>query len=124
MRTRILHAVLLLLISAFLEAQPPTIDVSDVQVEHANCAFFSEQRDKIVAGGKNAQFFKGPSFRGVLTAEVANRLAPSQDFIPGGSRTNTQLQPSEQGTIDRNLFGEMQKAGVVPAERSNDFELS
>ena len=122
MRTRILQAVLLLIPSAFLEAQPPTIEVSEVQVEHANCAFFSEQRDKIVAGGRNAQFFKGPSSRGVLTTEVANRLTPSQDFVPGGSRTNTQLQPSEQGTIDRNLFVEMQMAGVVPAERSNDFE--
>ena len=108
MRTRILYVFLLLLISTFLEAQPPTIDVSDVQVEHANCAFFSEQRDKIVAGGRNAQFFKGPSSRGVLTAEVAKLLTPAQDFVPGGSRTNTQLQPSEQGTIDRNLFGEMQ----------------
>lgn len=121
MHIRIRQAVLLLLPAAILlQAQAPVVSIEDQGIaDHANCSFFGEKRDKIVAGGKYALSSNNASF---MTGEVASRLAPVEYFVPGGSRTYSQQQLDQRGTIDRNLFGEMQKAGVTPADRTNDFE--
>ena len=103
-------------------AQAPNSKDDPGIVDHADCALFTAKREKIVAGGIGAN---KTSSLGPLTADVTSRLGWTESFVPGGSRTGALQQDplAGLGMIDRNLFGEMNKAGVIPAERTNDFEF-
>ena len=100
-------------------AQEPDTGILD----HADCALFTGKREKIVAGGSMRG--NGLSNIGRLTSDVASRLGWSQEFVPGGSRTGSLQQDplAGLGTKKHNKFGEMSNAGIVPAERTNDFEF-
>ena len=84
-----------------------------------NCALFDSMRDKAAKGGPNGSFIKRTSLSN-LTAEITRQLAPA--FVPGGTRTNTELQLDKLGTIDHYIFQAIQEAGVVPADRTTDAE--
>ena len=87
------------------------------QSEPAECAFFGPQHDRIASAGKNAL----PDFRrGALTAQVVSSLT---NFVPGGSRTNSQLQFDQLPLIDRHIYQTLMEKAVSPADRSSDAEF-
>lgn len=87
------------------------------QSEPAECAFFGPQHDRIASAGRNAL----PDFRrGALTTQVVSSLP---NFVPGGSRTNSQFQIDQLPLIDRHIFGTLAEKGVTPADRSSDSEF-
>ncbi|MCX6603359.1 MAG: DUF1549 domain-containing protein [Acidobacteria bacterium] len=87
------------------------------QSEPAECAFFGPQHDRIASAGRNAL----PDFRrGALTTQVVSSLP---NFVPGGSRTNSQFQIDQLPLIDRHIFGTLAEKGVTPADRSSDPEF-
>ena len=93
-------------------------DAADENPEK-NCALFDTMRDKAAKGGPNGSVFKKDN-RSRLTADVSGRLAPM--FVPGGTRTNTNLQLDALGTIDHYIFQAIQEAGVTPSDRTTDAE--
>ena len=119
-RVAVLSAAILLSSILSVRAQNQIEDSQEAVADHSNCAFFTGQREKIVAAGQHAQVSE--SALGVLTQQVWRTLGGQSNFVPGGSRTNTILQLDQMSTIDRGIFGEMQRQGVTPAERTNDFE--
>ena len=87
------------------------------QSEPAECAFFGPQHDRIASAGRNAL----PDFRrGALTTQVVSSLP---NFVPGGSRTNSQFQIDQLPLIDRHIYGTLAEKGVTPADRSSDSEF-
>ena len=48
-------------------------------------------------------------------AQVMGRMNDVRSFVPGGSRTNSQWQLDQLGTVDRHIFGALQAKGVTPA---------
>ena len=122
MNSRNLRAFFIFLAAGLASAQTPGSNDDPGIIDHAECALFTGKREKIVAGGAGANKVSG---LGRITENVASRLGWTQSFVPGGSRTGALQQDplAGLGTIDRNLFGEMSKAGVIPAERTNDFEF-
>jgi hypothetical protein len=86
----------------------------------AGCAFFGPQRERILEAGK---YGRRPGRLTETTAQVMGRLQDVRSFVPGGSRTNSQQQLEEMGTIDRHIFGTLQTKGVTPAPRTDDYEF-
>lgn len=96
---------------------------ADEENPEKNCALFDSMRDKAAKGGPNGSVFKKTSLS-KLTEEVTSRIGQQAMpmFVPGGTRTNTELQLDKLGTIDRYIFQAIQEAGVVPADRTTDSE--
>jgi hypothetical protein len=91
--------------------------VSRAQSEPADCAFFGPQHDKLASVGLHAR----PDYKAsTLTSQV---VAAMRNFIPGGSRTNSQGQLEELPLIDRHIYGTLVEKGVAPADRSTDSEF-
>ena len=88
--------------------------------ESSECMFFGPQHDRIIEAG---QFRSKPGRFSEATARVLSRMGEMQNFVPGGSRTNSQLQLDELGTIDRHIYGTLQARGVTPAPRTTDHEF-
>ena len=87
------------------------------QSEPAECAFFGPQHDRIASAGRNAL----PDFRrSALTSQVVSSLT---NFVPGGSRTNSQFQFDQLPLIDRHIYGTLMEKGVTPADRTSDSEF-
>jgi len=90
-----------------------------MNADHSECAYF---------GPKRAQFMEtslAAARRSVSyeTEAVVARLGPQQ-FVPGGSRTNSSLQSSSSGNVvDKHIFGVLQAKGIEPAARANDYEF-
>src|SRR5258708_5417519 len=100
---------------------PLTLRAQDAADENPekNCALFDAMRDKAAKGGPNGSVFKKTSLSR-LTADVTRQFEPM--FVPGGTRTNTELQLDKLGTIDHYIFQAIQEAGVIPADRTTDAE--
>lgn len=91
--------------------------VALAQNEPADCAFFGPQHDKFASAGLHAR----PNYQAsALTSQV---VAAMRNFIPGGSRTNSQGQLEELPLIDRHIYGTLIEKGVTPADRSTDSEF-
>jgi hypothetical protein len=86
----------------------------------AACTFAGPQRERIAEAGK---FGRKVGRISGNTALVMARIGDVRSFVPGGSRTNSQLQLDEMGTIDRHIFGTLQTKGVTPAPRTDDYEF-
>ena len=100
---------LLAAVAAFSWAQGPS-----------ECMFFGPQHDRIIEA---SQFRSKPGRFSDTTARVLSRMDDVRAFVPGGSRTNSQLQLDQLGTIDRNIYGTLQAKGVTPAPRTTDYEF-
>jgi len=87
---------------------------------NASCTLMGPQRERILEAGK---YGRQPGRLTELTAGVMGRLGDVRTYIPGGSRTNSQLQLDQMGTIDRHIYGTLQAKGVTPAPRTNDYEF-
>src|SRR5688572_19997144 len=87
---------------------------------NAGCSLLGPQRERILEAGK---YGRKPGRLTELTAQVMGRLSHVRSFVPGGSRTNSQLQLEQMGTIDRHIFGTLQAKGVTPAPRTDDYEF-
>jgi len=88
--------------------------------QDAVCSFLGPQRERILEAGK---YGRKPGRLTELTAHVTGRMSDTQNFVPGGSRTNSQLQLDQMGTIDRHIYGTLQGKGVMPAARTDDYEF-
>jgi hypothetical protein len=86
----------------------------------AACSLAGPQRERILEAGKYGRRVGRIS---ETTSLVMARVAEVRSFVPGGSRTNTQLQLDEMGTIDRHIYGTLQAKGVTPAPRTDDYEF-
>ena len=87
---------------------------------NAGCVLLGPRRERILEAGK---YGRKPGRLTELTAQVMGRMGDVRSFVPGGSRTNSQLQLDEMGTIDRHIFGTLQSKGVTPAARTDDYEF-
>ena len=96
---------------------------ADEENPEKNCALFDSMRDKAAKGGPNGSVFKKTSLS-KLTEEITSRIGRQAMpmFVPGGTRTNTELQLEKLGAIDRYIFQAIQEAGVIPADRTTDSE--
>lgn len=81
-------------------------DGGDIGVQHAECAFFTDAREKILQNGLAAKAF--PKMSKVL---------------PPRSRSGSSRNMSSGGTIDDNIFGTLTASGVTPAPHSTDAEF-
>ena len=80
------------------------------------CSFFGPLRERRLEGGKYGRVSE-------VTARVLGRMGETRMFVPGGSRTNSQYQLDEMGTIDRHIYGTLQAKGVAAAPRTDDYEF-
>lgn len=99
---------------------------SVVEADHAECAYFGPKRAQFTETVLSAaRRLRDPLAQ--QTEEVVARLgglAGTQDFVPGGSRTNSSLKGSGSGNlIDKHIFGVLQSKGIEPAARTNDYEF-
>lgn len=80
-----------------------------------NCTVIDVQRAQ-------AESIRQSMSRGDFTEQVLARMGAVRNFVPGGSRTGSQLQLDQMGTIDKHIYGTLQAAGVAAAEPSTDAE--
>ena len=88
--------------------------------QDAECSFLGPRRERILEAGK---YGRKPGRLTELTTQVMSRMSDVRNFVPGGSRTNSQLQLDEMGTIDRHIYGTLQSKGVTAAARTDDYEF-
>ncbi|MBM3761301.1 MAG: DUF1553 domain-containing protein [Acidobacteria bacterium] len=94
----------------FLGAQ----DQDPVDLEnHSECNFFSGDREKYSREARDRYW------RGNLTEEVTKLR-----LVPAGTRTKQLQDQVSDSPIDIAVFGELQKRGIAPAEKTNDFEFA
>jgi uncharacterized protein DUF1549/uncharacterized protein DUF1553 len=111
-----------LLLGCALAQQSQSID-DELKREHANCMWFDGGRERHARDLSRASSIDQLTSQVTATLYGGAQAGVTLDFIPPGSRTNTQLQLGQMGTIDRYVFGAIQEAGVTAAERTNDFEF-
>lgn len=96
---------------------PPDEEAAESVVEHPECAFFV-RRDKFKP--VRADSISGERYsRSLLTDQVVKLMS----FVPSGSRIKSFEAEDQLATIDKYLFADMQSQGVVPADKTNDFEF-
>jgi len=96
---------------------PPEEEKAEAVVEHPECAFFV-RRDKFKPVRTDSVSGERYS-RSALTDQVVSLMS----FVPSGSRIKSFEVTDQLGTIDKHLFADMQAQGVVPADKTNDFEF-
>ena len=96
-------------------------EVTDVGVPHAECSFFTAQREKILASaigaGSRALW---PSSSLSTTGAAAS---PARTLLSGRSRSASTRMLARDGFIDRYTFAAMATEGVAPAPRTIDSEF-
>jgi len=78
----------------------------DIGVQHAECAFFTDAREKLLQSGL-----------------AANALPKMAKILPPRSRSGSSRSMSSGGAIDDNIFGTLAGASVTPAPNSTDAEF-
>lgn len=95
----------------------------EIPAAHDDCSYFGKDRAAFSETGLNAKSRRQYS---EMTEFVASRLgAPTQSFVPGGSRTSGQqasANPSS-ATIDNNIYGVLKARNITPANKTNDYEF-
>lgn len=94
------------------QEQEPVATVED----HADCSFFGAEREKF------AKETRDRYWRSRLAEEISSLRTP-QYLIPGGSRTAVLRSSSTQSTIDAAIYGELERQGISPAEKTTDQEF-
>jgi hypothetical protein len=96
----------------------------ELGVEHAECVFLGAP-EKFSKTGLNAAA-RDRFARGSLTEEVAGKL-PHRQFaamsMTAASASTETRELDKSGTIDRHIFGGLERAGVTPAQRTTDWEF-
>jgi len=96
-------------------------DGGDIGVQHAECAFFTDAREKLLQNGLAAQATIAQRY--ALTDQVAKALPKMSKMLPSRSRSGSSRKLSSGGTIDDNIFGTLAVAGVTSAPHSTDAEF-
>jgi hypothetical protein len=97
----------------FLGAQ----EQDPVELEnHSDCNYFSGEREKYTSELRDRYW------RSRLTEEVTGLGARA--LIPTGTRTRQLQEQALESPIDVAIFSELQKRGIAPAEKTNDFEFA
>ncbi len=89
---------------------------AEVPVDHAECGFFGAEREKYTKEVRDRYW------RSRLADQVSN-LRPTSYLIPNGSRTSVLRDQSAMSTIDAQIFGELQRRGIAPANKTTDQEF-
>lgn len=96
----------------------PQVEPSELPANHADCSYLAPDRDKwtneMLSAKRRDRFW-----RQQLTVEVSGALG-------GGTRLAAAEMPpaaSYASTIDRNIFGELDRLKVAPAQKSTDAEF-
>jgi hypothetical protein len=84
--------------------------------DHSECTFFGVDHEKY-ATQKRDQFW-----RSRLTDEVT-RLRITE-IVPVGTRTKQFQDSASDSPVDNAIFAELQKQGIAPAEKTNDYEFA
>lgn len=82
----------------------------------ADCSFFGKEREKYSREARDR------FWRSRLTEEFQQQQKLS--LIPGGTRTRQYQDQASDSPIDVAVFAELQKRGIAPAEKTNDFEFA
>ncbi|MFN7545352.1 MAG: DUF1553 domain-containing protein [Acidobacteriota bacterium] len=83
---------------------------------HSECSFFGGEREEYARESRDRYW------RSRLTEDVT-RMTPTS-LTPGGSSTQDLLNLASGNPIDVEIFSELQKRNIPPAEKSNDFEFA
>lgn len=84
--------------------------------DHSECGFFGAGREKY-----NKEL-RDRYWRSRLAEQVTN-ARPASYLIPNGSRTGVLRDQSAMSTIDVHIFGELQRRGIAPAQKTTDQEF-
>ena len=96
----------------------PKVEGTGAEVTlHPECNYFA-RLDKYAPALLPGQ--ASVSGRSRLTRDVVARLS---NYVPGGSRTKSFQDLDHLGTIDKYLYGDMDAHGVIPADRTSDWEF-
>ena len=94
-------------------------DVDELKVQHADCAFFGEQRDRYQRRRPDdPENFK----MGRQAVEVASHLAAGSPSI-ARAVSDQALATGTNGIIDKYIFAKLESEGVKAAEKINDYEF-
>ena len=113
----ILFSGLLLSRAQEVAGDPSDDEKAGAVVDHPECAYFVrlDKFPRAVADSRSGAQYS----RGALTDQVVRLMS----FVPSGSRLKSFEEEDKFGTIDKNLFADMQAHGVTPADKTNDFEF-
>lgn len=84
--------------------------------DHSECGFFGAGREKY-----NKEL-RDRYWRSRLAEQVTN-ARPASYLIPNGSRTSVLRDQAAMSTIDVHIFGELQRRGIAPAQKTTDQEF-
>ena len=94
----------------------------DIGVQHAECSFFTDARESLLKSSLDADRIASVQ-RSALTGYVVQTLPKISKSLPPRSRSGANRNFGTQGTIDNNIFGTLNAAGVTPASPSTDAEF-
>ncbi len=119
MRFKIALLIVSLTTTPVMWAQDPVVDDTS-PVQHAECTYFSTQRDKAMPGARSRLT---RSVVGLLPADGNGGRMHTTSVLPIGGNTDVGRQTDSMGTIDRDIFQALSKAGVEPAPATTDYEF-
>lgn len=101
------------IVAVFLGAQEQA--PADLE-NHSDCSFFGVEHEKYSMEARDRYW------RSRLTDEVT-RYGPKA-LVPPGTRTKVLQDQGPDSPIDNAIFADLQKKGIAPAEKTNDFEFA
>jgi hypothetical protein len=97
----------------------PNVEGGGAEVTlHPECNYFANlaKYTPMLPGAKDAS----GSSRTKVTRDVVARLS---NYVPGGSRIKSFQDTGNLGTIDKYLLSDMDAHGVIPADKTSDWEF-
>ncbi|HEV8148043.1 MAG TPA: DUF1553 domain-containing protein [Bryobacteraceae bacterium] len=104
----------------------------ELAVSHAECSFFGPQRERFLPNANRRTRLGDTTIKvmammaapAASTGDSGNAASGSIPSLPGGSRSYGRPTPNtSDNLIDKEIFRVLQQKGVVPAEKTNDYEF-